>query len=427
MDGTNDTWQNLRAWHPGEPLDWARPGLLDSLLEEKFDNFSITVESPRQERYFKLIRYTSHADREALFVEGDLRYICTDIPSRKNASQSIVVGYSHGTQVYWYNGELCFQNGASNWYRHAHRHYHSMANGQIEMRETTAAPDGAEKAVVFSSDSCSYFIVFDGKLEEAIQPALVYSLRHDQSDWKFLGALHPTIRRLFQDSRMTSLKDYWTLIYSGTATVIRKSDLSLTQVPSVLALERKRAFEMNSSYANSWRAVRGNTLEFSWKEGKVTEDFDSLVSKTQWRPLTVPHALESEEWGLKSWTKWLPPLISVLLALALAGVLWKVKSTRSPSFPPPLPADEQRGLPSDRLQGLLRIPNSNVSTQELDMILGLDNVYSDETRRSRRSRLIQLINAESTALYGAPVILRTRSEKDKRVIIYLIASFNSEV
>ena len=67
-----------------------------------------------------------------------------------------------------------------------------------------------------------------------------------------------------------------------------------------------------------------------------------------------------------------------------------------------------------------------MSTQELDVVLGLESVQSDETKRSKRSRLIQLLNAESNARFGVSVIQRTRSDSDKRVIIYRIASFDSK-
>ena len=65
-----------------------------------------------------------------------------------------------------------------------------------------------------------------------------------------------------------------------------------------------------------------------------------------------------------------------------------------------------------------------MSTHELDTLLGLGLIQSDETKRSKRSRLIQLLNAESNARFGVSVIQRTRSEIDKRVVIYRIESFD---
>lgn len=425
MDGGNDTLQNLRAWRPAEPLDWARPGLLDSLLNEGFDNFSISVESPRQEGYFKLVRYISSNDKEALFVEGDLRFICYDMETRANASQSIVVGYSHGAHFYWYGDQLCFQNGASNWHRHANRHYHSLDNGQIEMRETSIGPRGIENSMVFSGDSSSHFIVFEGKLEESTQPALVYRLGHQRRDWEYLGALNPGIRRLFSYSQIFSLEDYWISTYSGTLTVIRKSDQYITQVPSTFALERKKATEVGQGlYA--WRAVRGNSYTYSWAKGTVTEHIDSVLSDAQWVPLTVPHEIPEDDQGKASWPVRLFPLISLVLALALIGMNIRLRAASANAYPVIDVAREHHGAPSAELSMVIHHGGSNMSTQRLDEVLGLDSVLSDETKRSKRSRLIQLLNAESNAWFGAPVIHRSRSDSDKRVIVYRIASFDSK-
>ena len=87
---------------------------------------------------------------------------------------------------------------------------------------------------------------------------------------------------------------------------------------------------------------------------------------------------------------------------------------------------EHHGAPSAELSKVIRHGGSNMSTQELDVVLGLESVQSDETKRSKRSRLIQLLNAESNARFGVSVIQRTRSDSDKRVIIYRIASFDSK-
>ena len=424
MDGGNDTLQNMRAWRPGEPLDWARPGLLDSLLNEGFDNFSISVESPRQEGYFKLIRYISSNDKEALFVEGDLRFICYDVETRANASESIVVGYSHRAHFYWHGDQFCFQNGASNWFRHAHRHYHSLDNGQIEMRETSMGPRGIEKSMVFAGDSGSYFIVFEGKLEESIQPALVYRLGHQRRDWEFLGALNPGIRRLFSSSSIFSLNDYWISTYSGTLTVIRKSDRYITQVPSAYALERKMATELGYMRSGYWMGIRGNSYTFSWAKGTITEHIDSVLSDAHWGPLTVPHEIPKDDQGKSSWPAWSFPLISLVLALALIGMFIRMRAASANAYPVIDVDGEHHGAPSAELSKVIRHGGSYMSTQELDVVLGLESVQSDETKRSKRSRLIQLLNAESNARFGVSVIQRTRSEIDKRVVIYRIESFD---
>ena len=48
----------------------------------------------------------------------------------------------------------------------------------------------------------------------------------------------------------------------------------------------------------------------------------------------------------------------------------------------------------------------------------MDQVESPETRRSRRSRFIQLVNAEAQARFGRDLVVRVRSKEDKRIMLY---------
>ena len=57
-----------------------------------------------------------------------------------------------------------------------------------------------------------------------------------------------------------------------------------------------------------------------------------------------------------------------------------------------------------------------MGSDAFDQVIGLDQVESPETRRSRRSRFIQLVNAEAQARFGRDLVVRVRSKEDKRVI-----------
>ena len=61
-----------------------------------------------------------------------------------------------------------------------------------------------------------------------------------------------------------------------------------------------------------------------------------------------------------------------------------------------------------------------MGSEAFDRIIGLDEVESPETRRSKRSRFIQLVNAEAQARFGRDLIVRVRSEEDKRIMLYHI-------
>lgn len=61
------------------------------------------------------------------------------------------------------------------------------------------------------------------------------------------------------------------------------------------------------------------------------------------------------------------------------------------------------------------------TTSELDAMLGIEDIASPETLRARRSRIIQMVNAEFNLLYGMDLILRDRDREDRRKSVYRLA------
>jgi hypothetical protein len=61
------------------------------------------------------------------------------------------------------------------------------------------------------------------------------------------------------------------------------------------------------------------------------------------------------------------------------------------------------------------------TTSELDAMLGIEDIASPETLRARRSRIIQMVNAEFNLLYGMDLILRDRDMEDRRKSVYRLA------
>ena len=59
-----------------------------------------------------------------------------------------------------------------------------------------------------------------------------------------------------------------------------------------------------------------------------------------------------------------------------------------------------------------------MGSDAFDQVIGLDQVESPETRRSRRSRFIQLVNAEAQARFRRDLVVRVRSKEDKRIMLY---------
>ena len=415
---------NPRAWYPGEPIQWADQNLLDSLIATDPDGFYYVVESPRTQGYIKTIRYLkSPSGRNAMFVDGDLRYIQYD--GGPNQSKSIVVGHNYYSHIYWYQDQLHFQNGRANWIEHTQRLYHSNETQEIEMRAHSNAPPGAENAVVFSNDTASFLIVSPSQLmEAAIQPS-IYSLAHHGHQWQKLGQLNSGIERLSNSVHSWTLQDYIIYCTQITFLVIRKSDLHWALVPSDLAQFKIKSYKTHQEKQNgTWFAWKGNTAEFRGPEGKCTEDISKLVQGAEWSPLIVqspPEPLFKKIIGnLSAWMVFLG-----LIVCGMAIVLWRfVSKGQMPQIPPANP--DVDAPPSSILVALLKHASQQLSCDELDALIGLSEVQSPETRRSRRARMVQLVNTESTARYGQALLVRNRLESDRRVVIYSVQDLSQQ-
>ena len=415
---------NPRAWYPGEPIQWADQNLLDSLIATDPDGFHYFVESPRSKGYIKNIKFLkAPSGKTALFESGDLRYI--NYNGEGNQSHSVVVAHTYRSLPYWFQDQLHFQNGWANWFKHSQRLYHSKETNEIEMRATAPAPIGAENAVIFSNDTASFFIMITGHLEDATEHPDIYSLAHNSSQWKKLGHLNGSIQRLNGNVHGRSLQDYFIFYAEASYLVLRKSDLKWTVVPSALAqLIGRNSKTRKGGKGNTWFAWKGNTAEFRGPEGKYTEDISKLVQGAEWSPLIVhspPEPLFKKIIGnLSAWMVFLG-----LIVCGMAIVLWRfVSKGQMPQIPPANP--DVDAPPSSILVALLKHASQQLSCDELDALIGLSEVQSPETRRSRRARIVQLVNTESTARYGQALLVRNRLESDRRVVIYSVQDLSQQ-
>lgn len=406
---------NSKPWYPGEPLQWADQRLLDSLIGTDPDGFKYNVESPRSKGYLKLIQYLKSPEgRAARFVEGDMRHITYD--GGPNMSKSIVVGHNYYAHHYWFKDELHFQSGRANWFKHSQRLYHAKNTGEIEIRTSAEAPKGAENAVVFSNDTASFFILLSGHLEDATAQPEVHCLPHRSSHWQNLGLLHSGIQRLVGNGHGISLQDYIIILSAGAYLVIRKSDLYWTEAPSALAQFRSNSYAIyRDKSPNTWIAWKGNTAEFQGPDGKCTEDFSKVVQDAEWSPLIVPHPPGSYLSKLLNKLSLQAVILALLVGAAI--LLLRMLGARNRYRLPPPPADGSGPL-SHHLLPLLKQSKKKLTCEELDLLIGLADIPSPETRRSRRARIIQLVNTESTARFGQALLVRTRLESDKRIVIY---------
>ena len=77
----------------------------------------------------------------------------------------------------------------------------------------------------------------------------------------------------------------------------------------------------------------------------------------------------------------------------------------------------------ERLRALHRAQGQTVDTQWMDELLSLDAVSSDETKRSKRSRLLSDLNAWGWADLKRPVVVREKDDEDRRRTLNQVAPF----
>ncbi len=422
--------KNARWWYPGEPLQWANPVLLDSLLKADLDAFSIVTESPRN----KTVRRRIHCMRSpegktALFVVGDHRYITYNRETLENASVSNVVGHSDGAIAFWQDSTLFFQNGRANWFVHAQRLFHSQQTWEMEQSQTNAPPNGAEHAFVFVLDSASCFIMLNGDLEFAKGPTPVISLPHGGMDWKPLGKLNPSITRLRARTVAWHLRDYAVAMHSGSALIIRKSDLQFILAPSKIAAAMQSELGDGNVPDNFWLGWKGDSLMVNASGKRIVEVVTDIAQHGQWAPLILPADFPTEpskrQQDVELWV-W-----SLALVMTIAFVVLLLDRTlrgRKTMFIPVAPSEGEmtRVSISKETEVMLLHSGRQLGADAFDQIIDLDKVESPETRRSRRSRYIQLVNAEAQARFGRNLIERVRSTDDKRIMMYKIVRLDQE-
>lgn len=105
--------------------------------------------------------------------------------------------------------------------------------------------------------------------------------------------------------------------------------------------------------------------------------------------------------------------IGLLLGVGL--LTWRKRSKKDQVSSLEAPASVNRNL---RL--LLPYAGRHMEVQDLDEVLGFGDLETDETRRSRRSRSINELNAWSQVALGVELIERQRDPLDRRRSIYVV-------
>ena len=122
-------------------------------------------------------------------------------------------------------------------------------------------------------------------------------------------------------------------------------------------------------------------------------------------------------------------LAGLALLMAMGAVLWwrKNRGSKRPEIAESLPPSEEQGT-IDGVEDIERLvtkllahPVLLVDVHQLDDLFGTSLLESLDYRRVRRSRYIKAVNQYFQARHGKDLIVRTKSESDKRIILYRIS------
>ena len=131
--------------------------------------------------------------------------------------------------------------------------------------------------------------------------------------------------------------------------------------------------------------------------------------------------------GLEDWSFYI--LAALVALMAVGGGLWWKKnqgSERSDATESELTSEGQGTVDGEEdiarmVARLLAHPQSLVDVHQLDDLFGTSALESLDYRRVRRSRYIKAVNKHFEAQHGKDLISRTKSEADKRIILYRIS------
>ena len=141
----------------------------------------------------------------------------------------------------------------------------------------------------------------------------------------------------------------------------------------------------------------------------------------------IRYTKQTSSFGLEDWSFYI--LAALVAMMAVGGGLWLRKnrvSKTSDSTESEPTAEEQGTVDGEEdiarmVARLLAHPQSLVDVHQLDDLFGTSALESLDYRRVRRSRYIKAVNQYFQGQHGKDLISRTKSEADKRIILYRIS------
>ena len=218
------------------------------------------------------------------------------------------------------------------------------------------------------------------------------------------------------------LKDYGIQLYQ------LKANLGLLLVHKK---ENSLYFSENNDFGKfkqfSVAVASGNSAVFYDKYGDPTflspeKDFEERFKKIG----DIRFTQQTSSFGIEEWS--FSILAALGLLVALGGIIWwrinfnsKKEEPESSELPTLIGTVDGEEDIVRMVARLLAHPVALVDVHQLDELLGIAGLESLDYRRVRRSRYIKAVNQHYQAQEEKELIVRTKSEVDKRIILYRIS------
>jgi hypothetical protein len=136
---------------------------------------------------------------------------------------------------------------------------------------------------------------------------------------------------------------------------------------------------------------------------------------------------QTSPFGLEEWSFSILVGLVLLVAVGVGLWWWKIRISKRSTQSELLPTFEEQGTVDGEediariVDKLLAQPLLLVDVHQLDGLFGISSLESLDYRRVRRSRYVKAVNQYFQAKHGKELIVRTKSEVDKRIILYRIS------
>jgi hypothetical protein len=161
--------------------------------------------------------------------------------------------------------------------------------------------------------------------------------------------------------------------------------------------------------------------------------FDAEGEEREFLPPSGEAAMGGEDFRVLSC--WYNFWFLVLLLSMLGALGWRVRKTRMARSqagklePEPVEEGDWGGIATEErerlglaaMQMLVDFEGQILDTQTFDNVIGIASIDTDETRRSRRSRFILIVNSWSQRVCGEDAVVRQQDPTDRRRVLYAVS------